>query len=182
MDDEKLVKLLKEENEKALKRIIFAYTPYVSAVIANQIGNFKNISVIEELCSDVFAELWRKKGELKTYHLRGWLGATARNMAKNYIRSQKMIFESLEEDFVVLDENSVYEQAEADEQRAVLNQALSNLKENEREIIIRYYYYNQTVSRISAETGTNIETVKSRLRRGREKLKKTLEKGGYFVE
>ncbi len=182
MEDEKLIKLLAEGNEKALKKIIFSYTPYVSAVITNQLGNLKNISTIEELCSDVFAELWRRKSELRTFHLRGWLGATARNKSRNYLRSQKIIFESLDEDFVSLPVNSVFEAAEAEEQRNALNKALAELKETEREIIIRHYYYNQSVSQIAVETECNVETVKSRLRRGREKLKTILEKGGYSVE
>lgn len=178
MVDQKLIKSLKEGDEIAYKKIIDTYGNYVSTVIANQIRDFNNISVIEEVASDVFYELWKRKDNLKTFHLRGWLSATARNKAKNYLRSQKISFECLDEDFIIVSDNCVFDELEKKEQAEIINQALATLKENEREIIVRYYYYNQIVSQISKETKTNIETVKSLLRRSREKLKIFLEKGG----
>lgn len=59
--------------------------------------------------------------------------------------------------------------------------AIQKLEENEQDIIIRYYYYNQSTKQISDETGINLETVKSKLRRSRKKLKDIFDKGGYFV-
>lgn len=43
-------------------------------------------------------------------------------------------------------------------------------------------YYGQTVARAAEEMGMNLSTAKSRLRRGRERLKEALRKAGYDVE
>ena len=51
----------------------------------------------------------------------------------------------------------------------------------DREILIRYYYYEQTVSQIARETDINIETVKSKLRRTREKIKAKLIERSYAI-
>ncbi len=180
MVDKELVKLLKKGDEEAYKAIIFTYSRYVSTVIANQIRDFNNISAIEELSSDVFYELWKNRHSLKSFHLRGWLSAAARNKAKNYLRTQKISFESIDDDLVLISGGDVFDELEKKEKTKIVNQAVEGLKDNEREVIVRYYYYNQTVSRISSETEINIETVKSTLQRSRNKLKKILDKGGFF--
>ncbi|MCD7848194.1 MAG: RNA polymerase sigma factor [Oscillospiraceae bacterium] len=182
--DERLVKRLRSGDESVLAEIIFKYNRYVSTVVANQLRDFSNTAVIEELASDVFFELWRNRDKLTTSHLKGWLGTVARNKAKNYIRAQKLQTESLDdkieedlEDFVVIPEEFL--SLEKEEQARELRLALKKLKRHERETVVRYYFYNQTVAKISEETGTNVETVKSRLRRGRDSLKEILEKGGF---
>lgn len=81
------------------------------------------------------------------------------------------------DDFVAISEEFL--ELEKEEQARELRLALKKLKRHERETVVRYYYYNQTVTKISEETGTNIETVKSRLRRGRDSLKEILGKGGF---
>ena len=50
--------------------------------------------------------------------------------------------------------------------------------EPDSEIFLRRYYCNQSVAEIAAATRLHPENVKTRLRRGREKLKKLLKKGG----
>ncbi len=183
MDDSRLVKRLRLGDEDVLGEIIFKYNRYVSAVIANQLRDFGNTAVIEELAADVFFELWQNRDKLTTSHLKGWLGTVARNKAKNFIRAQKLLTESLDEridedldDFAQVSEEFL--NLEREEQARELRLALKKLKKQERETVIRYYFYNQTVTKISEETGTNIETVKSRLRRGRDSLKEILENGG----
>ncbi|MCD8107606.1 MAG: RNA polymerase sigma factor [Oscillospiraceae bacterium] len=180
IDDKRLLRRLVSGDEEAFREIVSGYSRYVSAVIANQLRDFDNVTVIEELSADVFFELWRNRESLNTSHLRGWLSAVARNKAKNYIRSQKLVFESLDDsDFEnLIDMTDDFLGLEKEEQAKEIKAALDRLKKSEREVLLRYYYYNQTVTQISEETGTNVATVKTRLQRGRAKLREILEKGG----
>ena len=57
---------------------------------------------------------------------------------------------------------------------------MDGLGEPDREIFLRYYYYEQKIAEIADEMAMNAGTVKSRLRRGREKLRQTLEKGDFL--
>ncbi len=180
MNDRKLIQQLKRGDEKALELIIKTYTAYVSTVIANQLGGFCDAAVIEELTSDVFFSLWQNRLKLNSFQLRGWLGATGRNKAKNYMRAQKYTCEELEEDSIICSEDNMFDKLEREEQNRVIFSALHKIKAEEREVLIRYYFYNQTVRQISGETDVNPETVKSRLARGRKKLKDILDEGGYF--
>lgn len=180
MEDKKLLKLLKRGDEKALETIINKYTGYVSAVAANQLSGFGGTQIVEELTADTFFALWQNRRALHTPHLRGWLGATARNKAKSHLRKLSVPSEALEEDSLVCSDDNLFDKLAAQEQCRILQNALFELGEAEREILIRYYYYNQNTRVIAEETSQNHETVKSRLRRGRTKLKSVLEKGGYL--
>ena len=64
----------------------------------------------------------------------------------------------------------------------LLAQALAALPEEDREIFYRFYDLSQTTAQIADELHMNASTVRSRLLRGREALRKTLTKGGLFCE
>ena len=62
-----------------------------------------------------------------------------------------------------------------------LREVIKEIPLPDREILIRYYYYDQTVSQIAAEMKMNLETVKSKLRRTREKIKTKLVERSYAI-
>lgn len=64
----------------------------------------------------------------------------------------------------------------------MIQASLLELEPDNREIFLRYYFYNQSVSEISAILGLTPTAVKSRLLRGRKKLKEILLQGGFLSE
>ena len=60
-----------------------------------------------------------------------------------------------------------------------LRNALDEIGEPDREIIIRHYYYYQSSTVISEKMQMNSETVKSRIKRAKDKLKKILTERGF---
>lgn len=52
--------------------------------------------------------------------------------------------------------------------------AVDSLEPVDREIFLRHYYWRQTVAQIAEDMQKNQSAVKSRLARGREKLRKIL--------
>ena len=180
MNDKKQIKLLQKGDEKALETIILTYTNYVGTVISNQFGGLYDISTVEELCSDVFFSLWQNRNTLTKYNLKSWLGSTARNKAKNYIRSRHIFFEELCDDIIICSEDNTFDNLAKEEQNKIISSALHKLDKSERDILLRYYYYNQSTKEISEEIKINHETVKSKLSRSRKKLKDIFDKGGYF--
>ena len=61
----------------------------------------------------------------------------------------------------------------------VLKEALDIIGEPDKEILIRHYYYYQSSTEISERMGMKSETVKSRIKRARGKLKAILTERGY---
>ena len=89
---------------------------------------------------------------------------------------------ALEEDVLCLAEDGPQRLLEEREQAELVRRALGELERPDRELFVRHYYYGQTVARAAEEMGLNPSTAKTRLRRGREKLKEHLRKAGFCVE
>jgi RNA polymerase sigma-70 factor (ECF subfamily) len=86
------------------------------------------------------------------------------------------------DDLVILSEEDVEAQTEQQELKRLLQQLLKELPEKEQEVMIRYYYYQQTVSEIAQEMDMNLSTVKTKLSRSRKKLGRMLTERGYRYE
>ena len=174
MEDKRAVRELQRGSETALSDLIDRYTPYVSTIIYNVIGSYMEQADAEEVTADVFVALWKNAGKIKPGALKGWLGTVARNMAKNKLREIAPEL-PLEEDILLPESETPETVAEQRERQTLVRRAVLEMEQPVREIFLRHYYYYQTVDRIAKEMGLNPSTVKSHLRRGREKLRAALQ-------
>lgn len=184
MDEKTLLERLERQDLEALDESIQRYGHYVSAVVSNIIGASMTLQDVEEVVSDVFFDLWRQREQVRPGHLKGFLSHVARNKAINKLRRQKREL-SLEEDELFLTQpgqEPLEETMSRREQAETVRRALEQMEELDREIFLRHYYYCQTVSAVALELGLNPSTVKSRLARGRNKLKTLLIEGGFCYE
>ena len=177
MTDKELLRRLRQGDESAVEAAIDRYGAYTAAVVHRALGSLSRPEDVEELCSDVFFTLWQKRDSLRGDSVRPWLAAVARNRAKSFLRTFGVVADDTDS---VCETGTASAEALAAERetRAELADAIARLSEGDRELLLRHYYGGETVPKIAEETGLHPENVKSRLRRGREKLKKILEKGG----
>ena len=173
-EDIKLMEL-KKGSESALLWFIERYTAYVSTIVLNIIGSFAGVSLVEEVTSDVFYELWRNAKAVLPGHVQGYLAAIARNKAKNKCRELHKS-DPLETHMVAVNAPNPEEMVLKRELQAFVRHFVLSLPEPDREIFLRFYYYYQTAEQISQQLGMNLSTVKTKLRRGRERLKAELDK------
>lgn len=179
MEESELLRLLQRGDPAGLEALIVRYTPYVSAVAARILPGCPR--EWEEVAADVFWAAWQERKKLQPGRLKGWLSVTARNRALNLLRSRRETV-PLAEDILVLSGDGPQQELEAREAAGLVRTALSTLEREDRELFVRRYYYGQTVARAAEEMGLNPSTAKTRLRRGREKLKEHLRKAGFCVE
>ena len=173
MTDNAALRAIRNGDETALSSLIDRYTAYIGTVIYNIIGQSMTREDIEESTSDVFLTLWVNADKPQSNKLKEWLGAVARNKAKNKLRELRGSL-SLEEDYIdEVSENPVIIITE-DEERQVVYQAVKNMKQPDREIFLRHYYGIQTIKRISTDMGMSESAIKVRLSRGREKLRNSI--------
>lgn len=177
--DRQLLAALGKDDTDALAAIMDTYTHYVATVIHNQLGVFASPEDTEELTANVFVSLWQNRKKLRTLHLRGWLAAAARNEARGLLRKRKLLTVS-QEDVLLVSGGMAERLAEKRERARFIRGAIAALGWPDREIFLRHYYYDQSVSEIGEEMELNPNTVKSRLRRGRDKLKEMIEKGDFY--
>lgn len=162
----------------ALDWAVTRYTSYVASVIYHVVGAYAVPADVEELTSDVFVALWRNPERVRAGKLRPWLGAVARNKARDFLRSQRLEL-PLEDDVLFLDANPLEAGAEQGELRQAVRKAVFSMEQPDREIFVRHYYYLQPLRLVAEQMGMPESTVKTRLRRGRMALKERLTQGGF---
>ena len=173
MTEARALQELRRGSEAALEWFIDKYTPYVSTIIFNIIGGAMGISDIEEVTSDVFFTFWSNADKIRPTSVRSYLGSIARNRAKNKLRESGCDL-PLEEDILILDEHTPEERLEEAELRERVRRTVLSMEDPDREIFLRHYYYCQPLSEIAEEMKIKLPTVKTRLYRGREKLRAAL--------
>ena len=174
MTEEQALRHLKRGSQAALEWFIDRYGGYVTAIIRGIIGQSMTVADVEEVASDVFLAFWNSAGRVHSGSAKAYLAATARNSARNKLRQLTPTVPLPEEDLVLVDPHTPQGLLEQREQAAAVQRALLAMEDTDREIFLRYYYYYQKISQIAAAMDMKESTVKSRLSRGREKLKASL--------
>ena len=179
MDEGKILKRLKAGDEAALGWFIERYTGYVSGIVHSLIGQALGQADIEEVTADVFLAMWESREKLRPGKVRPWLSAVARNTALKRLR-QCSVELPFEEDILVINSPGPETEYSEKELAQIVRRAVDSLPYPEREIFLRHYYYGQKVKDIARQLGLNESTVKTKLRRGREALGRSLQEGGVI--
>lgn len=129
------------------------YLPYVSVVVWGVLRGAMTAEDGEEVASDVFLAAWEQPEDLQAGRVKAWLGAVARNKAKNKLRQAGRTL-PLEEDALDLpgpdDPAGALERAE---ERELVRRAVDSLPPQDREIFLRRYYYAQSVKEVAPPWG-----------------------------
>ena len=178
MRDELILRKIKRGDPSGLEELMNRYIPYVSAVVWNILRYAMTQEDAEEVVSDVFLAAWEQAQELRPNAVKAWLGAVARNKARNKLRKRGVDL-PLEEDILELPDPDCAESGlERREEAKLVRRAVDSLGEPDREVFLRHYFYAQTVQEISKYMSMNESTVKTKLRRGRSRLKELLTRWG----
>lgn len=176
MDESRALEALRAGDEDALGWFIERYTAYVSTIVKNMLLPRLSEADAEEIVCDVFLALWRSSAKIRAGSARAWLGGTARNMARSALRAARAEL-PLEDDVLTLPGPGLDEALTERELLERTRRAVEAMQEPDREIFLRHYYYCQCVADIALALDMNANTVKTRLRRGRERLRRELTKG-----
>lgn len=167
---------LRNRDQNALEQLSAQYRPYVCAILANMLQGVGTQSDVEELSADVFLSLWQNADKVEPGKLRPWLGTAARNRAKVWLRKRRDLPMDLDEIPLPDGADSLEDQIIRAELALAVRKAVDSLRPKDREIFLRYYFYLQPTEKIARELGMAESSVRSRLSRGREALRKRLEK------
>ena len=173
MNEAKALALLKSGSQEALEWFIDKYSAYVGTVVNSILKDSMSHADVEEVTSDVFVTLWRSAEKLYPLNLKGYLSRVARSLSMQKLRERSQEL-PLDEDILILDDDSAFDRLEQREQDALVRKAVYSMPQPDKEIFLRFYYYCQSVSTIAKQMQMNPSTIKTRLRRGRERLRQHL--------
>ena len=178
MREEIILRKMRSADPEGLEQLMERYIPYVSAVVWNILRYSMTPQDAEEVVSDVFLAAWNQAAEIQSGSAKAWLGAVARNKARTRLRQAGQTL-PLEEDVLEIpDEVTPDARVEQAEEQKLVRKAVEQLGQPDREVFLRHYYYAQTVQEISQAMALNESTVKTKLRRGRMRLKTILLRWG----
>ena len=175
-DDVQLIRRTLSGDESAFGTLVQQHQKGVHALIWRKIGDFHHA---EELTQDTFLQAYKKLGTLKDHnHFSGWLYVIANRLSINWLQRYKPTGQLLEDTPVEVVEESSYQhymfnqrEAEAAEERSeTVKNLLKKLPESERTVVTLHYLGEMTTKEIGNFLGVSVNTIKSRLRRGQERL------------
>ena len=175
LNDAKALALLKSGDQEALAWFIDKYSAYVGTVVNSILSGAMSHEDVEEVTADVFVTLWRSADNLIPLNLKGYLSRVARSLSMQKLRERFEVL-PLDEDILILDEDSVFDSLEREDQDQVIRKLVYSMPQPDKEIFLRFYYYCQSVSVIAKQMQMNPSTVKTKLKRGRERLRVILSK------
>ena len=154
----------------AYERLYKEYRTTVYAYISARVSSREDA---EDLCQHVFVKLYKaletfdgEKASMPTF-----VYLLSHNAMIDYYRTSHRHAELSEDDAVLPSaENVVMDRAKTEEIAA----ALSQLPQQQRDILVLRFYRGWTLARIAQETGLTYDTVVSRQKSAFEKLRKIL--------
>jgi RNA polymerase sigma factor (sigma-70 family) len=158
----------------AFERIVGQYQALVCSITLGATGR---VETSEELAQETFLRAWKSLSQLKELDkFRAWLCSIARNCIQNYLRDQKhhaaVIPGSAElAEAVPSGSESVPENLIRKEEEAMMQQALMQIPQEYRDVLILFYRQQQSVQQVAAMLELTESNVRTRLHRGRELLR-----------
>jgi RNA polymerase sigma factor (sigma-70 family) len=178
LNDAQLIQQILRGDQDAFSPLVKKYQKGVHTLVWRKIGDFH---VAQEITQDTFLKAYQKLGTLKNYNqFPGWLYVIASNLCRDWLRRNRLPIESLDTDNTNEVDKVSYskylaekQEADADEtRREIVKKLLKKLPESERTVMMLHYLGEMTIKAISEFVGVSQNTVKSRLSRARNRLKK----------
>ena len=179
--DVALIQRVLAGDDDAFSVLVRKYQKQVHALAWRKIGDFH---IAEEITQDTFLQAYKRLTTLKEpQRFVGWLYVITVNECNTWLRKKRLDTQSLEHlnptdkeqlekeaysEFVV-EEN---ERISGQTQRDVVKKLLAKLGESERTVMTLHYFGEMSCSEIGTFMGVSTNTIKSRLRRAQQRLKK----------
>ena len=173
-----LIQRVLEGDDDAFACLVRKYQKRVHTLAWRKTGDFH---IAEDITQETFLQVYRKLPTLKDpSQFPGWLYVITNRHCLAWLRKKRVQTQPLEEIDIAMTEQTSYskhiaaEQAEsaAAAKRELVKNLLAKLKESDRTVITLYYLSEMTYAEIGEFLGVSAETVRIRVRRALQRLKK----------
>ena len=177
-DDAQLIQRVLDGDDTAFSMLVRKYQKSVHALAWRKIGDFH---IAEDITQETFLKAYQKLSTLKEpQSFASWLYVIVANHCSTWHRKKRLWTQSLENTSSAALERTTYsgyliaenERVAMETQREVVKKLLAKLQESERTVITLYYLGEMNYEEISRFLGVSVGTVKTRIYRARQRLKK----------
>ncbi|MGT2666931.1 RNA polymerase sigma factor [Streptococcus rifensis] len=144
-------------------------------IIAYLVKSGVSLADAQDVTQDVFVRLLDSEFALPASKLRSWMYRTAIRRYIDLYRREKTYHDVLRKEFFTKENIVTYDVQDGE----WLREAMQSLKQGQRFALELYYFQGFNVKEIAHILGISQSKVKIDLMRGRQNLKKQLEKEGY---
>lgn len=164
LEFKRYLKEIHKGKKEGLKKI---YEYYGHAVYLYALSIVKCDKFAEDICQDVFIKIWDNVSKYKNYsNHKAWIMAITRNTAIDYLR--KYTREEIKDEFYIASDKDIAEEVSI---KVGIDEALSSLKDQEREVIILHTICDITFEGVSKLLNKPLGTVAWRYREAIKKLR-----------
>lgn len=179
--DTKTIADFEYNNILNIELVIEMYNPYIYTILKNCLSNQEDI---EEILSDVFMVLWKNHPQINNdIKIKPYLVGITKNLIRKKYRNLK--FEKIESENIEDYENiisnyiDIENLIETNEKSKIILNTLDNMKEEEKQIFMMFYYKSEKIKEISKQLNISQGKIKTVLHRTRKLIKKKLKERGY---
>ena len=184
LSDAEIVELLWQRSESGLSRIEGKYNRFCLGLAMNLLGRKEDA---EECVNDVYLAVWNTIPPNRPTSLLAYIGKITRNIAITQLRKREALCRSgngtvlLDELAECLPDTGIPDPADDLTLRDTLTSFLDHLTDDDRTIMIRRYYNGDPIESIAKDMRLRSGTVRVRLHRLRERLRKHLQANGISL-
>ncbi len=180
-NDVQLIRRILSGNDEAFSILVRKHQKSIHALAWRKVGDFH---IAEEITQDTFLKVYKHLAQLKNPNqFAGWIYVIANRLCSKWREKNKSVMQSLEatpiEEIEKLSyTRHLFEQRQTqitEDRHELVKKLLAKLPESERTVVTLFYLGEMTAKEIGKFLGVSVNTVKSRLHRGRDRLQERQE-------
>ena len=176
-EDILLIHKILDGDKEAFAALVNRYQKRVHAIAWRKINDYH---IAEDIAQEAFIQVYEKLSTLRNpKQFDGWLYVIVNRLCIDWIKKNKLNIQSLQntpketlEEAFYMDYESKHQEMETVEHyREIVQKLLNKLPESERTVFTLYHLGDMTAKEVAKTLGISVNTVKSKLRRARNRLR-----------
>jgi RNA polymerase sigma factor (sigma-70 family) len=178
-DSELLATFARTNSEDAFAEVVQRHVNLVYSAALRQVNGDAHLA--KDVAQTVFTDLAKKAAQLsRRENLSGWLYTSAHFAAAKIVRGENRRRDR-EEKFMREPTNESAPAAEWENFSSTLDDAMHELKETDRDVILLRYFENRPFAEVGAKLGLNENAARMRVERALEKLRAVFAQRGIVT-
>ena len=163
---------LKMKNEKAIDYILKEYGWIIKSTTNKHLYNLKHVQ--DECINDILMAVWSNIDSFdeNRSEFKNWIAGVSKYKCLDYKRKylKDLLYENIDDLNISIGDNT-YQEVVKKELDENLQEILSCLKNEDKELFLKLYVEEKDMVEVSKETGMKREVIYNRISRGKRKIK-----------